>query len=236
MVKFMTEQRSKSTLGNDFWYKTIPVLALGMGFWFATSLTFSGLLGFTLIEFTLGITILLIVMYLFFWIITIILAFYKKNILSMIFFFGASLITGILGSSILIWATSIVGEEIVLPLFFMASFIGLLVTFAILVLGLIFRDKIHENWIYPLLIFGFILVVLEFTLILIFGFNTVILVTSVLVLIWLFAIILWDGSRLPEIIDEGFWMLAVINLFLDLINVIIRIFIIIVKIIGDAVD
>ena len=154
----------------------------------------------------------------------------------MIFFFAASLITGVLGSSILIWATSIVGEEIVLPLFFMASFIGLLVTFAILVLGLIFRDKIHENWIYPLLVFGFILVVLEFTLILIFGFNAVILVTSVLVLIWLFAIILWDGSRLPDIIDEGFWMLAVINLFLDLINVIIRIFIILVKILGDALE
>ena len=207
-----------------------------MGFWFITSLTFSGLLGFTLIEFTLGITILLVIGYIFFWIITLILAFYKKNILSMIFFFAASLITGVLGSSILIWATSIVGEEIVLPLFFMASFIGLLVTFAILVLGLIFRNKIHENWIYPLLIFGFILFVLEFTLILIFGFNAVILITSILVLIWLFGVIFWDGSQLPNTIDEGFWMLAVINIFLDLINVIIRIFIILVKIIGDALD
>ena len=232
----MREQKSKSSLGNDFWYKTIPVLALGMGFWFITSLTFSGLLGFTLIEFTLGITILLVIGYIFFWIITLILAFYKKNILSMIFFFGASIITGIIGSSIISWATSIVGEEIVLPLFFMASFIGLLVTFAILVLGLIFRNKIHENWIYPLLIFGFILFVLEFTLILIFGFNAVILITSILVLIWLFGVIFWDGSQLPNTIDEGFWMLAVINIFLDLINVIIRIFIILVKIIGDALD
>lgn len=207
-----------------------------MGIWFLTSLTFSGLLGFTLIEFTLGITIILIVAYILFWIITIIFALYKRNILSMIFFFAASIITGIIGSSILIWATSIVGEEIVLPLFFMVSFIGLLVTFAILVLGLIFRDKIHENWIYPLLIFGFILVVLEFTLILIFGFNAVILITSILVLIWLFGVIFWDGSQLPNTIDEGFWMSAVINIFLDLINVIIRIFIILVKIIGDALD
>lgn len=232
----MHSQKSGRSLGNDFWYKAIPVLAFGMGIWFLTSLTFSGLLGFTLIEFTLGITIILIVAYILFWIITIIFALYKRNILSMIFFFAASIITGIIGSSILIWATSIVGEEIVLPLFFMASFIGLLVTFAILVLGLIFRDKIHENWIYPLLIFGFILVVLEFTLILIFGFNAVILITSILVLIWLFGVIFWDGSQLPNTIDEGFWMLAVINIFLDLINVIIRIFIILVKIIGDALD
>ena len=232
----MREQKSKSSLGNDFWYKTIPVLALGMGIWFSTTLTFSGLLGFTLIEFTLGITIILILAYILFWIITIIFALYKRNILSMIFFFAASIITGIIGSSILIWATSIVGAEIILPLFFMASFIGLLVTFAILVLGLIFRDKIHENWIYPLLVFGLILVVLEFTLILIFGFNAVILITSILVLIWLFGVIFWDGSQLPNTIDEGFWMLAVINLFLDLINVIIRIFIILVKIIGDALE
>jgi hypothetical protein len=45
-------------------------------------------------------------------------------------------------------------------------------------------------------------------------------------------VILWDGSRLPNTIEEGYWMVAVIDIFLDLVNVIIRIFIIIVELLS----
>ena len=232
----MRTENVKNSLGNDFWYKTMPVLIIGMIIWFTITLVFSGLLGFTVLEYTLVITVLLIISYVFLCIITIIFAFYKYNLLSMIFFFASSVLTGIIGSNIIIWAVGIIGQGIVLALFFMASLIGILVTSAMLILGLFLRHKISENFIYPLLVFGLILFILEFTLVLMFGFNAVILITSILVLIWLFGVILWDGSRLPETIGEGFWMLAVIDIFLDLVNVIIRIFIILVKIIGDALD
>ena len=158
----------------------------------------------------------------------------KKNWFSMITFFISSLFTGIISSSLLIWAAAIIALELVLGIFFVAFFVGLGVTIGLLIMGLFLRDRISQRWIYPLLLFGILLIVLEFSLVLLFGYNPFILITSILVLIWFFAVILWDGSRLPNTIEEGYWMIAVIDIFLDMVNVIIRIFIIIVEIFSES--
>jgi FtsH-binding integral membrane protein len=225
---------SNRVLGNDFWYKTLPVLTLGMIIWVVFTLLFSGFLGVSTIALlTLTAIVLSIIFYIVFWIIAIISALTKKNILSMLSFFVACILSGILSSSLLVWASAIISLEIVLGIFFAAFFVGIGATIGLLILGLFFRERISQKWIYPLLLFGLILLIIEVSLILIFGYNPYILITSVFVLIWFFGIILWDGSRLPADIDEGYWMLAVINIFLDMINVIIRIFIIIVKLLED---
>ena len=224
---------SERALGNDFWYKTLPVLTLGMIIWVIVTLLFGGFLG-SAIPLSLAIFIVSIVFYFIFWILTIILASMKKNLLSMLSFLVASFLSGVLSSSILIWASAILRFEVVMGIFVAAFLIGLGVTVGLLIMGLFLRSRISENWIYPLLLFGILLVTIEISLILLFGYNPYILITSILVLIWFFAVILWDGSRLPDTIEEGYWMFAVIDIFLDLINVIIRIFIIIVEILAGG--
>jgi len=230
MVKNSSKQRS---LGNDFWYKTLPVLTIGMIIWVLFTLLFSGFLGIKAIALNLIIVIVLIILYFLFWVITIIFSIKKNNILGMLFFLGASLITGMLSSSFLIWARTIVVFELVLGIFFIAFFSGLLITVGLLIIGLFLREKIGQKWIYPLIYFGFSLFVLEISLIVIFGYNPILIITSIFVLIWLFGVILWDGSRLSDTVQEGYWMMAVLDIFLDMINVIIRIFVIIVEIIAE---
>jgi len=221
-------------IGKDFWYKTLPVLTIGMIIWVVISLLFSGLLGFgVFILNSLAIFIIVVILYFVFWIITIILAFMKKNFISMLSFFMASLLSGVLSSSLLIWASTIIRLELVLGIFFAAFFVGIGVTVGVLILGLFLRERISEKWLYPLLLFGLLLIIIEFSLILMFGYNPYILITSIFVLIWFFGIILWDGSRLPNTVEDGYWMLAVLNIYLDMINVIIRIFIIIVKLLEN---
>ena len=230
----MESSKGGRVLGNDFYYKTLPVLVIGMVIWTFSTLIFSGIIGPIQLTFTIGIVILLMILYFILWIITIILAMVRQNLLSMIIFFNASLVSGILSSTLLIYASAILRFELVLGLFFIAFVVGLLVLIGLLILGLTLRDRISNKFIYPLLLFGAILLILEVSLILIFGFNPILIITSVLVLIWLFGVILWDGSRLPETIGEGCWMLAALDIFLDLINVILRIFIILVEIIADS--
>ncbi len=230
----MESTKRKQILGNDFYYKTLPVFLIGLIIWVVATIGFSGLVGPVMIPLTLGFIIFLIVIYIVLWIVTIILAMIRQNILSMLIFFFAALVSGMLSSTLLIWASAIFRLELVLGLFFIAFVVGFLVTLGLLIMGLILRDKISKNWIYPLLLFGGILIILEISLIILFGFNPILLITSVLVLIWLFGVILWDGSQLPETISEGYWMVAVLSIFLDLVNVIIRIFIIMVEILADS--
>jgi hypothetical protein len=225
---------SQRILGNDFWYKTLPVLTVGIILWTVFTLLFSGFLGAPAIPLTITVVIIAVVLYLFFWILTIILAFIKKNLISMFFFFGASITSGLLSSTLLIYASSIIRIDVVLGIFFAAFFVGIGVTVGLLILGLMVRGRITDKLIYPLMLFGFLLLVIELSLIFIFGYNPYILITSVFVLIWFFFVIVWDGSRLPATIEEGYWMIAVIDIFLDMINVIIRIFIIIVEIIAGG--
>ncbi|MFX0072343.1 MAG: hypothetical protein ACFFAO_14750, partial [Candidatus Hermodarchaeota archaeon] len=157
----------------------------------------------------------------------------QKNLFSMIFFFIASFFSGVISSTLIFLASSIFRFEVVLGIFLAAFLSGLGVTIGLLILGLLFRERITEKWLYPLILFGLLLIIIEGSLILIFGYNPYILITSIFVLIWLFGVILWDGSRLPSTIKEGYWMVAVVDIFLDMFNAIIRIFIILIEILSD---
>ena len=49
-------------------------------------------------------------------------------------------------------------------------------------------------------------------------------ISNILIMVWLFGVIIWDGSMLSDNILEGKWMQSVVDIFLDLINVILRVF------------
>ena len=224
---------NERVLGNDFWYKTLPVLSIGMVLWVVTTLILGSSLSYGISGITLTVAIIAVVLYVVFWLLAIFLAIYRKNILSMMFFFTASFFSGVISSSLIAFASTIFRLELVLGIFLAAFFSGLGVTIGLLILGLWQKDRITEKWIYPLIVFGLLLVIIEFSLILIFGYNPYILITSILVLIWIFGVIIWDGSRLPSTIEEGYWMLAVVDIFLDMFNAIIRIFIILIEILSE---
>ena len=225
----MTER----VLGNDFWYKTLPVLSIGMIIWVVTTLLLGSYLSLGASGMSLVLMIASIIFYIIFWILAIVLALYKKNLFSMIFFFIASFFSGVISSTLIFIASSIFRFEVVLGIFLAAFLSGLGVTIGLLILGLLFRERITEKWLYPLILFGLLLIIIEGSLILIFGYNPYILITSIFVLIWLFGVILWDGSRLPNTIKEGYWMVAVVDIFLDMFNAIIRIFIILIETLSD---
>ena len=152
------------------------------------TLLFSGFLGAPAISLSIIVVIIFVVLYLVFWVLTIVLAFMKQNLISMFFFYGASIFSGLLSSTLLIYASTIIRLDVVLGIFFAAFFVGIGVTVGLLILGLTLRGKFTDKLIYSILLFGFLLLVIEISLILIFGYNPYILITSIFVLIWFFVV------------------------------------------------
>lgn len=220
---------SISSASEDFWKKAVPVLFVGMIIWFLSTLLSGGYFGLPPIVLNLQWFIVLIVSYFVIWLIVFILSVSKNNIIAMILFFVASWITGVLEFPILLWAVEEVGLDTARMIFFVASFSGVFATIGGLLIGFFLAGKIGVKWYSFLIVFGVLLIILEVTLTIIYGFDTIVFFTSVLTVIWIFGVIIWDGSRLPETIEEGHWMEVVVNIYFDLIVIIIRLFIIIVS-------
>lgn len=220
---------STGSVSEDFWKKAVPVLFVGMVIWFVSTLLSGGYLGFPPIMLNLQWFIVLIISYFVIWLVVFILAISKKNAIAMILFFVASWITGMLEFPILLWAVAEIGLENAQMIFFVASLSGVFATIGGLFIGFIFADRIGIRWYYVLLVLGILLIVLEIILTILYGFDNIIFFTSILVVVWIFGVIIWDGSRLPEKIEEGNWMEVVVNIYFDLIIIIIRVFIIIVS-------
>lgn len=220
---------STSSISRDFWKKAIPVLFIGMIIWFFSTLLSGGYLGFPPIILNLTWFIVLIISYFVLWLVIFVLAISKNNTIAMFLFFIASWITGMLEFPILLWAVAEVGMETARMIFFIASLSGIFATIGGLLIGFIFADRIGIKWYIVLLVLGILLIILEIILTILYGFDTIIFFTSILFVIWIFGVIIWDGSRLPKRIEEGYWMEVVVNVYFDLILIIIRIFIIIVS-------
>ncbi len=77
-----------------------------------------------------------------------------------------------------------------------------------------------------------LLMVAESILMWIFNFNMVILWTSIIMFGLLFITVLYDGAHLKETIEYS-WMMAVAVIFIDVMVMIVRIFIILVSILAD---
>ena len=211
----------------------MPVLTAGFFIWFLTSF----LLGLVveLLYFIISYLFLpLIIFYFALWPVTYYLSINKCNLSAMIFFFSSCFITGFLTAPTLMVVSLRLGAEIAIYLFIMSTIIGLGTTTGLMLLGMRLGEKISEKWGYPLVFFGLELLILEFGCFFFLGSNIilsiVLAIVNVLVLAWIFGVIIWDGSRLTENILEGKWMESVVDIFLDLINVIIRVLELLVEI------
>jgi hypothetical protein len=230
------EEREGKTFKNQYrnaWLKAIGTLTIGMGIWFFSTLLNGGYLGVPSLELSLVSMILLLIIYFIVWIGVMILADLQYNLVAMVIFFVAAYLSGLLEYPVMVWAGDLVGLQRAKELFFMASLTGVLSTLGVLMIGHLLRDKLRGKMgkilFVIVVVYGILLIILEFLLILIFGFDQVIFFTSILVLIWVYGVILYDGMNLVDEIHRNEWMNAVVGIFLDLVIVIIRIFLILVK-------
>jgi FtsH-binding integral membrane protein len=226
---FFDKRKTGGVLGKDFYNKAVPVLLIGLIIWGISTLLYGGYFNIPPLQLDLVGYILLFILYIVLWIITSILAYMKYNVISMILFYISAWITGLLEYPVMVWASGEVGIELAKLLFLIAIIMGIIGVSLALIIGITLRDKIGDSFLIVLLIFGVVLIIVEIVLTLMFGWNTFIFFTSILVLIWIFGMTIWDGSKLPKEIDEGYWMWAVIDLFFDIIIAIVRIFIILVS-------
>ncbi len=221
------DMNDENNLGSDFWYKAMPVLTAGFLIWFLTIFLFGLIVELLYIVMSI-LLVPLIISYFGLWIITYIFACNKNNTIAMGCFFTSSFITGIITAPILAVASFSLGTGIAIFLFITATVIGLGTTTGLMLMGMRLGEQITEKWGYPLAFFGLQLVLLDFSFIFLVGPNIIFLLISTainaLILAWLFGVILWDGSMLSGNILEGKWMVSVVDIFLDLINVILRIF------------
>ncbi|MCF2140008.1 MAG: Bax inhibitor-1 family protein [Candidatus Lokiarchaeota archaeon] len=221
-------------IGDDFYSKTMPTLFFGAAIWAFSALFFSGYITGKAIIPSIGIIIALSIGYFIIWIVTIILAARQQNEISRLLFFAAAFITGILNSFVLYSGALEVGLSLAKDLFVAASIIGVFAVGGALFIGYTFRKNFSHKYIVSFLIFGFIIIIMEWSLsIFISQMSGWFIFISILSLIWIMGITVYDGATLPLKIAAGYWMVAVIDIFLDFIIVLIRIFIILVRIFAD---
>lgn len=229
-----SEKKGKKMIQDDevfesyFFRKSIFVIFIGLVIWMISTILFGGTV--LLLTITLPFYIFSIIMYFILWITVGILAYMKYNIASMIMFFITAFVTGIVEAPIITWAAISLGSiEFAITLFLYASILGVIATGIALFIGYYFRERISKMtgiWMI-LIIFGLILLFVELIFGFIYQWEQYILITTPLVLIWIFGTIIWDGSRLTDY-DNDEWMILSLTIFLDLIIVIVRIFILLV--------
>ncbi|MHA1727122.1 MAG: hypothetical protein ACTSWY_00125 [Promethearchaeota archaeon] len=167
------------------------------------------------------------------WIAVFILASKRQNAGAMILFLATSFASGIVQSPIIRWASGMLGSiKMAGQVFFVASLFGTLATAGALIAGRYFGKRITSQLYRGAMIGMIILIPAEMILTWTIGFNTVIFWTSIVMFGLLFITILYDGAHLKEEVQYS-WMMAVATIFIDLMVMIIRVFIILVSLLSD---
>lgn len=227
---YVYDERYQS-LRDIFFSRCIPTLFLGMVLWMFSTLSFGGVLA----PLSLNLPILIgsYIGYFIGWIAVLVLASKRENTAAMLVFFATSFISGIVQAPIILWASSMLGSTRAAgELFFIASIMGVLATAGALFAGRHFGKRISGQLMRTALIGMLILIVAESILMWIYGFNTIILWTSIIMFGLLFITILYDGAHLKEMVEHS-WMMAVAVVFIDVMVMIIRIFIILVSLLSN---
>ncbi len=219
------------SLRDIFFSKCIPTLLVGMILWMFSTLSFGGVLA----PLNLNVPIIIgsYIGYFIGWIAVLVLASKRENTAAMLVFFATTFISGIIQAPIIMWASSMLGSTRAAgELFFIASLMGVLATAGALFAGRYFGKRISGQLMWSALIGILILSVTESILMWIYGFNAVILWTSIIMFGLLFITVLYDGAHLKETVEHS-WMMAVAVIFVDLMVMIVRIFIILVSLLAD---
>jgi hypothetical protein len=227
---YVYDERYQS-LRDIFFSKCIPTLFIGMVLWMFSTLSFGGVLAPLRLD--LPILIGSYIGYFIGWIAVLVLASKRENTAAMLVFFATSFISGIVQAPIILWASSMLGSTRAAgELFFIASLMGVLATAGALFAGRYFGKRISGQLMWTALIGILILSITESILMWIYGFNTIILWTSIIMFGLLFITILYDGAHLKEMVEHS-WMMAVAVVFIDVMVMIIRIFIILVSLLSN---
>jgi FtsH-binding integral membrane protein len=222
-------------LGLDFHQKALPTMFIGAFIWAFSAMFFSGYFtsGILPLEFGGGFIIATIIGYIGIWITTTIFAARGQNHTAALLFYAAAFITGLMNSFVLYAAAEVIGLELAMFLFVVSAVVGVFAVAGGLIIGLAFKDKIKGNFIWSFMIFGIVLIFME-SIIYMMGVTTPMMMgISGLMLIWIMGVVVYDGATLPAKIRQGYWMIAVIDIFLDFVIVVIRIFFILVQIFAD---
>ena len=220
-------------LGIDFHQKALPTMFIGAFLWAFSAMMFSGYFGFPALELGIGLIIPIIIGYFAIWIITIIFAARGQNGTAALCFYAAAFLTGVMNSFILSSAAAVIGLELAQFLFVVSAVVGVFAVAGGLIIGLAFKDRIKGNFIRSFMIFGIILIFMEWVIYALGVTAPLMMGISALMLIWIMGVIVYDGATLPAKIRQGYWMIAVIDIFLDFVIVVIRVFIILVQIVGN---
>lgn len=216
--------------------KFIIPLLLGLIIWIISTMYYGGLITGNYVELTTLEWIGYIILYFVVWIIAILLAVANQNIISFILYIVGSWITGFLESNIVIWSVldEGLGIDEAKNLLFMCTIIACVVIFIATFIGAYLRENtsidtssIGTN----LIIFGFMIIVIEPIIIIRFGFDKYIIITSIIVILWTLLGAIHDGMSMFDKLDgeEDQWMLMTISVFLSIIIMAIRLFIIFAK-------
>ncbi|NHI92485.1 MAG: hypothetical protein EAX96_08270 [Candidatus Lokiarchaeota archaeon] len=205
----------------EFWNKSIPVLIIGFAIWGVTSFIFSEY-GLTM---DIGVSILLMIIYIPVWIATILLAHYRKNAYSMISFFIATFITGLVTAPLFGYLIYFVGVTETAKLFLISTTISASSLTGCYVIGWIARKKNYGTKPWGLFLFGALILflILEPIVFIVVGsFNLFYFIFSLLMIGWMYACGIWYGLLLEDEMKADAWMYFVLGYFLTLINIIVR--------------
>jgi hypothetical protein len=169
------------------------------------------------------------------WIVTIFLATSGRNNAAMVLFFITSYLNGLAQAPLILWGASILGSyNQSRMIFILAAVLSLIAVSAALTIGMMFKNKINEKWMYASFVGLMFVGITEFILFLIFGTSmTWLYWTSAIMLGIIMITIIYDGAHLKETITQS-WMLATLNIFIDFVIVTVRLFIILLKIYSDS--
>jgi hypothetical protein len=216
-------------LGDEFYNKALPTMFVGMLIWLGTTLYCAGFIGtysfdittvsgWNLITFLIAYLIVAVLMFIF--------AILRVNFLAMIMFFGLTGFTGVMQGVFIGFIGDAIGDPLLAEqIFYVAVVAGVIATAGAVSLGLIYKDKITKHYCIAFLIFGLCIGIMELIVAVIFGgTNQYQLVMDVVGLVYIFGVLVFDAAVLPSQVKRGYWMLAVINIFFDMIAMILRLF------------
>jgi len=210
--------------------KVLPAISVGIIVWLVTFL----------VGYKLPIPYVpLVVAYFALWIITFVLANARMPTLAFLTYILSCIITGILTSPLIEWMlglpriTLVVARNIIIISLLSASIgVSLGAYF-----GWLKRDYVlsHTEILLFTIALCFCIIFVEIIVVILLGKEWVFLWTSVGVIIAMLIFSIIDGAELREIVeyDPELWMVAVIDFFLDFVNIVIRLIYILAKIYSE---
>lgn len=216
-------------LGEEFYSKALPTLFVGTIIWLVSTLYCAGYVGFPGYDIfaATGYDILVfIIAFIGLWILLFIFAILRVNSFAMVVFFVIAGYTGVI-HGILLSVLEMAGIDPILAeqLFFTAVVAGVIATAGAMSLGIMYKDQITKHYCIAFLVFGLCIGVMELLVRILFGWSDVSnILIEVVGLVYIFGVIVFDAAVLPAQVKRGYWMMAVINVFFDMIAMILKLF------------